>query len=76
MNEGCFEARLHARMCVPARMRVSDCSPEGTETHAGNHVKNRVKYDETHQQVEEHGLWNRDRKNGHYFHNTISKLCS
>lgn len=32
-------------------------SPEGTETHAANHVEKRVKYEQTQQQIEEHGLW-------------------
>lgn len=31
-------------------------SPEGTETHAANHVEKRVKYEQTQQQIEEHGL--------------------
>lgn len=31
-------------------------SPEGTETHAAYHVEQAVKYQQTQQQIEEHGL--------------------
>lgn len=31
-------------------------SPEGTEAHAPDHVEEGVKYEQTQQQVEEHGL--------------------
>lgn len=45
-------------MTIHARMRVRDCcSPEGTEAHTPNHVEKRVKYEQTQQQMEEHGLW-------------------
>lgn len=40
--------------CAHARERLS---PEGTEAHTANHVEKRVKYEQTQQQVEEHGLW-------------------
>ncbi len=31
-------------------------SPEGSEAHTPNHVEKRVKYEQTQQQIEEHGL--------------------
>lgn len=31
--------------------------PEGTKAHTPNHIEKRVKYDQTQQQIEEHGLW-------------------
>lgn len=46
---------------VHVRMRERS-SPECTEAHAANHVEERVKYDHTQQQIEEHGLWGGDRE--------------
>lgn len=63
MDEKRFEARLHARRCAVAHA-CEWFSPEGTKTHTADHVEHRVKYDQAQQQVEEHGLWDWDRKFG------------
>lgn len=65
------------RRCIdnknsPVRMCVRDFKPEGTEAHAPDHVEERVEYEQTLQQVEEHGLWEWRQDNESLLHDTVS----
>lgn len=53
-------------------MCVRDFKPEGTEAHAPDHVEERVEYEQTLQQVEEHGLWEWRQDNESLLHDTVS----